>query len=118
MRKEVKRRLVRRGRRRTLPFQPDSDQWRILKRMDRGEKLFLLEEHPIAPAVGIGYERGHAERIPSRLFGYLISGEWIRFVELLAEFELTDQGNRAIELWRPSTRRNSKNTVRRKKSPF
>jgi len=80
-------------------------------------KLFLLREHPIGPEIGIGFEREYTELIPSRQFGSLMSGEWIRFVPEKTEYVLTQQGFRAIELYRHGTRLGSKRTYRTKKRP-
>ncbi len=108
-------RKYRRGRPQILPSRPDAEQLAILKRMTKGEKMFLLQEHPIAPDVGIGSSREYAKTIPSRQFGYLMSGGWIGFVAETREYELTSQGYRAVELYRASTRVGSKNTYRTKK---
>ena len=111
-------RKYRRGRPQILPNQPDAEQVMILNRMVRGEKLFLLEERAISPDVGIGASREHSKILPSRLFGYLVSGGWISFVTETREFELTSQGYRAVELFRPSTRVGSKRTFRTNKRAY
>lgn len=111
MRKHPKLKMTRRR----LPEQPDADQFLILKRIAQGEKLFLLQEHRMAPTGGIGESREYAEMVPSRELNRLSNNGWIRLDPSVGEYKLTSDGRRTIDLFRPSTRPSSKKTFRTKK---
>ncbi len=97
--------------RRTLPNKNDAQEFLILKRMSKGEKLFL----ELDAGASIGYSREYAKRIPSQLFTYLRRGEWIKLDSELEEWQLTYEVKSALEAYELPKRASSKNTRRKKR---